>query len=1103
MTGRPSSRRSSQSSLSDNDTPPPKTPEPRFSVHSYPQERQIRKIADKIRKPLGTKDQRTGFVYVAKQTNDDFCKVGFSEKNAARRITDISKCQILTDSSYQIGSFAGAYRAERLIHCLLVDFRHLRRWCTCRCVNWEWYKLDYQEVIRQVLIVYSWLRQNPYDLNSDKPRLKPVWEDALERWEDTQNTDTPLGWNDFFITGPSMDVVSKGRWYDSSPQPLLSRQMRDVIDFMQLPQVMKTFQNVIDLVQRPRMKKLQNGFKRVKRHLTHRVPGDASASLVSSIRLPHSDEQSSPAFSEHWETVNEEPDPTPTKAPQSRLLRTRSHSFTARDAQAADDPLSASAAHSQQDAINDLVNESPSHSPQKPAVSALHSAVIEQCQQSSLVPTNQQNANDSTLNANDCTTGAFYHHQTTVSLGDVRTPSDDKGSPRQWEELCLRVRDIIAHTGVYPLVRGAVPEGEIKESSSAELDRNAVSELSDSLKELTVTKKAQEEEQLSRIDLDAIAVLSVDEDLAVPVLDEIPPVNDQIVADATTSFTERDRSNTTVVTTSHSDDVLSTQESGQLRASEPPSEVGSHSQHAKMSKLDDDCEPQRDANVALPESDMSGDTGTKLLPGVQKGDAAEQGKVAEADNPSTPTRSAPSQMDSDSCVNEESNTTGSFISDILSLLGDPLSNDMPLERHVLPSERLLVTPPTASEIETPLGSRAGCHSVIEDDAGTEGDSIDEDTDSSTSEDVRPWTKQQELKRERWLLCAERIEYEYGFPISEKYYEALPFEQLESWRQGQEAILTEEHNGERLENLRRELEDMERVSSKTELSTWDDWPDEPSEDDSVDDSWTTEDDAHASETEDDMGAGTQEHNVGIIYRDERPSPECVGDPSPAPDLDVAAPALTARETHRKGMEDIRPWSEFNPPVLNIHVPDFNPTQSPISSSATLSPTIEALSRILSDLAINPATNDVESINDTVPAIKPNPQQRSESGHDGEDMLAQEDDNKGRPCIWTAHPEPADIAAESTMGTNEPKVSNQVHQNGLRMENKATAEKRPMLRIMNEAHQWPSETPVSQTLNTGIHVRSPACVWGPYVELKSRGKPRETFREEDYLYQKWSF
>ena len=181
-----------------------------FSPHTISQEKQIKETAFHLRRALIPQDQIPGYVYVTKQADTGFCKVGWASKDPMARIKAIEKkCKVVTTGSYRIGPFFGAFRAERLLHCLLMHRRHLKKNCPCGCENREWYREDYQEVARQAEIVCSWFCRDPcpYDRMAEEKNLEPAWEQALRRWLAMQNREVPPSWNVFFLFGPSVDVV--------------------------------------------------------------------------------------------------------------------------------------------------------------------------------------------------------------------------------------------------------------------------------------------------------------------------------------------------------------------------------------------------------------------------------------------------------------------------------------------------------------------------------------------------------------------------------------------------------------------------------------------------------------------------------------------------------------------------------------------------------------------------------------------------------------------------------------------------------------------------------------------------------------------------------
>jgi hypothetical protein len=152
-----------------------------FSLHSSPVTKQIDALIKYLRTTLIARDEENGVVYVAKQVGTDFCKVGFTGRDAKNRLNAIDICAIDREASYCTPPANCAYRADQIVHKLLYFSCHHRLHCPCKHENREWYQHNYGEIIHQVQIVYSWLQREPYDM--DTGNLKEVWLNALVQWE--------------------------------------------------------------------------------------------------------------------------------------------------------------------------------------------------------------------------------------------------------------------------------------------------------------------------------------------------------------------------------------------------------------------------------------------------------------------------------------------------------------------------------------------------------------------------------------------------------------------------------------------------------------------------------------------------------------------------------------------------------------------------------------------------------------------------------------------------------------------------------------------------------------------------------------------------------
>lgn len=222
----------SQLTLSDDD-PPVKLLSPgRFSIFSNAERENTTKTVQKIRERITVLDIGNGTVYVAKELGTCFIKLGFSaEKDEQRLVQMMAKCKVdFQMPYYRSPSFECAHRAEQIIHKLIHEWAYDTLDCKCGTKHHEWYKRDPEFVVTKFWLVYNWLVQQPYDMETGN--LKPKWERALRSWHRSQNAVAPPGWDEFFLNGlslPSVLIVSP----IASPSPK-SRKSRSSIQMVQM-----------------------------------------------------------------------------------------------------------------------------------------------------------------------------------------------------------------------------------------------------------------------------------------------------------------------------------------------------------------------------------------------------------------------------------------------------------------------------------------------------------------------------------------------------------------------------------------------------------------------------------------------------------------------------------------------------------------------------------------------------------------------------------------------------------------------------------------------------------------------------------------------------
>jgi hypothetical protein len=336
-----------------------------FSALRAPEEQQNKTVAKLIGRGLSKKEQLEGFIYITEQSGANFCKVGYAKKDAARRIKAIGKCDIVTSNSYQIGSFVGAYRAEQLIHKLLSHRRRFRYDCPCGCKNREWYEIDFEQVKLQVLIVFSWFRANPYgkfpqpegDAKAEddaKPKeLEKVWQDALKRWESTQEGPKPLEWDAFFINGPTMLTVM-GSSCRTPPRKGAPSGHSSSVKRPRPNHLLGSGRKPVKLKHL-----LKRGLVRAMTGLSRHDGDTAKGFHFPNVRRGSSG-RTTPNLSRQPDAENEAPDVTPSKSPQTRRQHTWDYWFDAEAKPASNITPSSTRTNLQQSATANNLQESPS-----------------------------------------------------------------------------------------------------------------------------------------------------------------------------------------------------------------------------------------------------------------------------------------------------------------------------------------------------------------------------------------------------------------------------------------------------------------------------------------------------------------------------------------------------------------------------------------------------------------------------------------------------------------------------------------------------------------------------------------------------------------------
>jgi T5orf172 domain len=140
-----------------------------FSPQSHEERLWIKETVKKIGKAVTTKDLKPGILYVAKSAGSRFIKVGFSSRpNESRPQEVATACGVAFEKAYRTTSIYCSFRAEQIVHDVLVDWAHDRLECKCGKVNREWYRKDFGYIIALVNLVHTWIAQEPYDFKGTK-----------------------------------------------------------------------------------------------------------------------------------------------------------------------------------------------------------------------------------------------------------------------------------------------------------------------------------------------------------------------------------------------------------------------------------------------------------------------------------------------------------------------------------------------------------------------------------------------------------------------------------------------------------------------------------------------------------------------------------------------------------------------------------------------------------------------------------------------------------------------------------------------------------------------------------------------------------------------
>lgn len=381
-----------------------------------------------------------------------------------------------------------------------------------------------------------------------------------------------------------------------------------------------------------------------------------------------------------------------------------------------------------------------------------------------------------------------------------------------------------------------------------------------------------------------------------------------------------------------------------------------------------------------------------------------------------------------------------------------------------------------------------------------------ETESSLSDDDRTWTKQQSLEKELQDLLAEQMEFEGLDPDTMEYKRAK--HRLKRLRQNMEAVDTRPTDEEVEKLIEEETEESSQHSTEDDrFPTFDEWSDQPSEDDSADGTWASDTDNENVDTQDDEEASTQELSSKV---DSSATPAKLrSDSSEAatPTLDIAATAETHPPVGISPSEGLGTFTfQFGSPAPNVNMPRLNFIQ-PFETKETS--VVE--SKIFTDVFVK-SRSDVRSCNSksasvgSLPPNNPEPEQDNEATSNN-DMLSDKDSNDTTGRLQASNERlkraqhidnPISLARQPVRETNQCDSSSESQPYD------RSVIGRPLLAIKNGPHQGDGDEIYDADVSdmgedmANKHIPSPAIAWGTDGRLGL-----DAFREKDFLSQKWSF
>ncbi|KIY02085.1 uncharacterized protein Z520_02223 [Fonsecaea multimorphosa CBS 102226] len=178
------------------------------------QDQKTSKMISSMRKDLCQTATKKGYLYAVQIRGNGLVKVGTSGVDEeARPTTSIACCKFKPGKVFQTTNFYGAFKAEKLVHNLLSQWNETVECSTTVTKHEEYFSCGLGFAISAIDLVTTWFLKEPYLIEGQQGSLKDEWRDALDAFKESQRSEEPMEWFEFFL----VDLETQVAWQRRPP----------------------------------------------------------------------------------------------------------------------------------------------------------------------------------------------------------------------------------------------------------------------------------------------------------------------------------------------------------------------------------------------------------------------------------------------------------------------------------------------------------------------------------------------------------------------------------------------------------------------------------------------------------------------------------------------------------------------------------------------------------------------------------------------------------------------------------------------------------------------------------------------------------------------